>query len=314
MNRSRVKHKPFDYAHSTALVTGASRGIGEAIARELARREIAALVLTARTRGDLTDLADDLRRQHPRLRVETLVADLAEADAPSRLKAETDRLGVAIDLLVNNAGFGLYGLFAEADESKNAAMIEVNIAALTALTRLYLPAMRQKQRGGIINLASTAAFQPVPFMALYGATKAFVLSFSEALWAEAQEWGPDSDIRIVCLCPGNTATNFGDGMVRGRWESSPQDTPESVAVAGLEALDTNASYRVVGGANYAIALGSRLVPRALMARRTAALLRPVAANNTNKNETPSSKSRLLLVAASVLALVGVVFAFRKNKA
>ena len=297
-----MTNTPFSYKISTALITGASRGIGEAIARELAERGIAALVLTARTAEDLATLAEEIRSGYPAIRVEIVVADLASSDAPEKLKAETDRLGLTVDLLVNNAGFGLYGLFDESDIARSTAMVEVNIAALTKLTRLYLPPMRERKRGGILNIASTAGFQPVPYMGLYAATKAFVLSFSEALWAESQEWGGNHDIRVVCVCPGDTKTNFGDGMVRGRWEGGSQSTPKDVAVSGLDALDSNASYRVVGAANYVVTLGSRLFPRAFLVRRTAALFRPVSAPDADTESKDSGKRRVRAIRGIALAV------------
>ncbi len=310
-----MRQNAFAYRNSVALVTGASRGIGAALARELAHRQIATLVLTARTEDDLSALAEDIRRHYPATRVEIITADLADPDAPEKLKAETDRRGLDIDLLVNNAGFGLYGLFDESDLARNTAMIEVNIAALVKLTHLYLPGMRGRGRGGILNVASTAGFQPVPYLAAYSATKAFVLSFSEALWAEAQEWaGPTHDVRIVCLCPGGTETNFGDGMHRGRWENSPQSTPEEVAVSGLDALDRNASYQVVGAANYIGTLGSRLLPRATLVRRTASLFRPVA-SSTSEGDNADAKRRSLTIGGVALAAAAaaIVVALAKKK-
>ena len=300
---------PFRYKISTALVTGASRGIGEAFVRELANRGIVGLVLTARTAEDLTALAEEIRCQYPAIRVEIVVADLASPDAPEKLKAETDRLGLTVDLLVNNAGFGSYGLFDESDMARSTAMVEVNIAALMKLTRLHLPEMRKRGQGGILNIASTAGFQPVPYMGLYAATKAFVLSFSEALWAESQEWGGNHDVRIVCVCPGDTKTNFGDGMTRGRWENGPQSTPKDVAVCGLDALDRNASYQVVGTANYVVTLGSRWVPRAMLVHRTAALFRPVTPDAKDES-VDSGKSRIRTIGGIALAvgLLGAVLA------
>ncbi|MBC8104356.1 MAG: SDR family NAD(P)-dependent oxidoreductase [Cytophagales bacterium] len=298
-----TKTSSFPYPQSAALVTGASRGIGAAIARELARRGIAALALTARTAADLDRVADEIRSAFPATRIEVIAADLAEPDAPAFLKAETDRIGLSVDLLINNAGFGSYGLFDESESARNTAMVEVNIAALVKLTHLYLPEMRARGRGGILNVASTAAFQAVPYLAAYSATKAFVLSFSEAVWAETQEWNPPaSDVRVVCLCPGGTDTNFGDGMDRGRFENGPQSTPEEVAVGGLDALDRNASYVVVGLSNYVGTLGSRLLPRARMARMTASMFRPLSSSGPAESE----KTRRYLAAGGIVAAIGVV--------
>ena len=153
-------------------------------------------------------------------------------------------------------------------------MIGVNIDSLVALTHFYLPGMQERGWGGVLNVASTAGFVPVPFMATYAATKAFVLSFSEALWSETRERG--GDVRVVCLCPGGTATNFGAavGSERGRFEDAPSSTPESVAVVGLDALDRSASYAVPGLANYLGSLATRLGPRAMVADIAATIFRP----------------------------------------
>lgn len=268
------RRRPFPYRESTALVTGASRGIGAEIARALAARGIGTLVLSARTGADLDSLASELRGAHPTLRVETVRANLAEPQAPARIREATDRLGLSIDLLVNNAGFGAHGVFEEVGAAKDDDMIAVNVTSLVALTHLYLPAMVARGRGGVLNVASTASFQPVPFMTTYAATKAFVLSFSEGLWAECQEKGVGADVRVVCLCPGGTETNFGDGMKRGRFESSKQSSPREVADAGLEALDRGVPFHVVGTANYVGTLGARILPRATLARFTAGMFRP----------------------------------------
>ena len=296
---------PFAYEQSVALVTGASRGIGAEIARVLADRKIAALVLTARAQTDLDELARELKAARPNLRVETIAADLSQSDAAQMVWDETVKRGLTVDLLVNNAGFGSVGYFDNLPLQKEADMVAVNVSALVQLSRLFLPALLAKKRGGIINVASTAAFQPVPFMATYGATKAFVLSFSEALWAEARERAPQSDVRIVCLCPGSTESHFADGLgaERGRFENAPQTTGREVAEAACRALDTGASFHVVGRANYLSTFGARILPRSTMARLTARIFRP-ASPPTDDQTTALQKRHIIAGAALVASLAG----------
>src|SRR5215831_11276722 len=189
---------------SRALVTGASSGIGEVFARELAGRG-ANLVLAARSRDKLESLASELReRAQVQVVIETV--DLSEPDAGLALAARLGEQGLVIDVLINNAGFGLFGPLHEADPQRIAQAVQLNVAALTELTCSLLPGMRARDRGAIVNVASTAAFQPVPYMAAYGAAKAFVLSFTEALWAETRGTG----VRVTALCPGATDTSFFD--------------------------------------------------------------------------------------------------------
>ena len=269
----------YDTAGSTALVTGASSGIGAEIARLLAGRGVAALVLVARSEDKLEALARELCAGHGDLRVEIIPADLSQPDAARRIHAETERRGLIVDLLVNNAGFGSHGFFDERDGAREAEMIAVNVHALVALTSEFLPGMVARGRGGILNVASTAAFQPVPYMATYGATKAFVLSFSEALWAENRDRG----VRVVCLCPGKTETNFAAESERSgsRFEEWEDSTAEEVARAGLDALERNASFVVVGRSNYIGTLSARIAPRAVMARSTANIFRPESAQKNS---------------------------------
>jgi len=289
--------QPYYYDTSTALVTGASRGIGAAIAHALAKRGVKTIVLTARSRHELEALAAELTAAYG-TQVITIVANLAEAHAPARIKKETDRRKLTVDLLINNAGFGTHGLFDTTDAEKSRDMVEVNIQALTTLTHLYLPGMIQNNRGGVINIASTAAFQPVPFMAVYAATKAFVLSFTEALAVEVKEQGA-TGVRVIALCPGGTQTNFGDGMLRGHFENAPQHTPERVATETLQALDRNASVAVVGSKNYAMTFSGRLFPRAIVAKVAGEMFRPA-----DLPVLPSgrpSRLRLLIMAATASA-------------
>lgn len=186
------------------LITGASAGLGAEFARQFAAQHHD-LVLVARREQAMTALADELRSRHG-VEVTVIAQDLSAPGAAAELYSRTTNLGIDIDVLVNNAGFGTHGEFAAADPVRLESEIELNCTTLVGLTARYLPAMRTRRRGTIVNIASTAAFQPVPQMAVYGATKAFVLSFSEALWAEEKPHG----IRVLAVCPGATATEFFD--------------------------------------------------------------------------------------------------------
>jgi uncharacterized protein len=256
-----------NYKGQRALVTGASSGIGAAFARELARRGTD-LVLVARSHDKLTALADELSASFG-VATEVAVADLAKPNAAIELAAELRGRGLQIDILVNNAGFGLFALLHEADDAALADMIRVNVAALVDLTRLYLPDMLERDRGAIINVASTAAFQPVPYMAVYGATKAFVLSFTEALWAETRGTG----VRVTAICPGATDTAFfdvaGENAQVGRSMS-----PERVVHTALRALDRRSSTVVTGAGNWLLVNSPRLAPRQLVARIAGRTMRP----------------------------------------
>lgn len=265
----------FTYPTTTALVTGASSGIGEAIAHALAARGVPVLVLIARQAEELAALAAWLTSETTR--VETIALDLTATDAPARVKAETDRLGLEIDLLINGAGVGGIGSFDHPREgpgsSSASQIVALNVAALVGLTEQYLPGMVARGRGRVLNLGSTAAFQPVPYSAVYGASKAFVLSFSQALWAELRDRGHD-DVRVVCLCPGVTDTNFGfgHGEPRGGLEGLSVSTPAEVAAAALAALAADAPYHVVGLANRALGAATRLLPGPLVASVLARVL------------------------------------------
>ncbi len=184
------------------LVTGASSGIGRELARCFAA-DGCSLVLTARREAELEALATELRAQSG-VEVSVIAADLAAPDGVSSLLAALRQQGLSPDVLVNNAGFGARGAFADMPAERIGAMLAVNVAALTMLARALLPAIRERKRGGIINVASTAAFQPGPWMAAYYASKAYVLSLSEALYVECK---PDG-VTVTCLCPGATATGF----------------------------------------------------------------------------------------------------------
>ena len=253
-------------AITIALITGASGGIGEAFARQLAARG-KDLVLVARSEDKLNALAWDLESLHG-VRAHAIVADLARHGSAAALHSETERLGLDIDLLVNNAGFAKAGAFSELPFDVQAGMVRLNVNTLTELSRLYLPAMRQRRRGGVINVASNAAFQPVPYMAVYGATKAYVLSFSEAI---AEEVAADG-VTVMALCPGATATDFHD--TAGVWvqQQSSMPTPDEVVGAGLRAFERRKRSFLHGFTNQLTAIAARLLPRRLVAHLTARVM------------------------------------------
>lgn len=249
---------------ATALITGASGGIGAAFAKELAARQTN-LVLVARKEAKLQQLAQQLQDQY-KVQVDVVVQDLtAPASAKSVFDAVTQK-GLTIDLLINNAGFGEYGDFAELDGEQQVKMIQLNILALVDLTHQFLPGMRQRRSGGIINMSSTAAFQPMPYFSIYAASKAFVLSFSEALWAENKSYG----VHILAVCPGPTETNF---FQEAGFPSSLADiaaanyTPTEVVVReALKALEKDQSTVVPGAiGNQLIANLHRFLPRETLA-------------------------------------------------
>jgi uncharacterized protein len=187
---------------STALITGASSGIGKAFAEKLAALKTN-LVLVARSEEKLSELAKQLKEQH-NIEVDVIVKDLTEDNAASAIFDTTQKKGLTIDLLINNAGFGSYGDFAEEDGETHLKIVQLNILALVDLTHKFLPLMRQRRSGSIINVSSVTAFQPIPYLSVYAASKAFILSFSEALWAENRQYG----VRILVSCPGPIETNF----------------------------------------------------------------------------------------------------------
>jgi hypothetical protein len=257
-----------EWKNKTALVTGASYGIGESFARRLAA-DGANLIITARSRDRLESLAAELRDRH-RVRVTVIEADLARPDTAVEIFNFTQSARLQVDLLVNNAGFGLVGDFARQPREKLVEMIQVNVTALVELAHLYLQPMLERQSGAIINLASTASFQAVPYFGVYAATKAFILIFSESLWAECS----GSNIRVLALCPGPTATHFQNvaGTSHRRLPERMQ-TAEEVVEAGLAALAQRRSH-VVSGFNNKLMVGiERFAPRDVVTRLAAKLFR-----------------------------------------
>ncbi|MEH2192850.1 MAG: SDR family oxidoreductase [Nostoc sp.] len=186
----------------TALITGASSGIGKAFAQELAARKTN-LVLVARSEEKLSQLAKELQDKH-KIQVDVIIKDLTESNAANAVFEATKTKELSIDLLINNAGSGYYGDFAEGDGERQIKIVQLNILALVDLTHKFLPLMRQRRSGSIINVSSITAFQPIPYLSVYAASKAFILSFSEALWAENRQYG----VRILVTCPGPIETNF----------------------------------------------------------------------------------------------------------
>jgi short-subunit dehydrogenase len=244
----------------TTLITGASSGIGEVFARRLAARK-ENLVLVARSEEKLNALCNEIGRVH-NINCQTVVLDLSEAGAARRLFEETERRGLEVDTLINNAGFGSMGDFLSLDLERELNMIDLNVKSLVELTYLYLAPMRERKGGRIINVASTAAFQPVPYMATYAATKAFVLSFTEALWDENRSY----DIRVLALCPGATETNFFAAAGVKKPPFRVAETAEDVVETALRGLDGGKGHIISGWINYAQTQAERLVPRSLVTR------------------------------------------------
>ncbi len=242
----------------TALITGASSGIGEVFAKELAIRQTN-LILVARSQDKLQKLSETLQENFG-ISATVIIQDLAQPYASQSVFDRVQEKGLSVDFLINNAGFGDYGAFASRPLHKQVEMIQLNITALVELTHLFLPSMQQKKQGKIINVASIAAFQPLPYLSVYSATKAFVLSFSEALWAENKSQG----IKVLALCPGPTESNF---FVTAEFpqEFSGKGKPtsaETVVKEALIAVEKNQATLVTGGlANQIIVNLPRFLPR-----------------------------------------------------
>ncbi|MBB6306565.1 SDR family NAD(P)-dependent oxidoreductase [Xanthobacter tagetidis] len=250
-------------ASKLAVVTGGNAGIGLAVAHEIAARGHR-LLLVARDAARLEAAAREIAGGHGGA-AEIRVCDLSDAAATEALAADLAALGP--DILVNNAGFGDYGPFADLPAQSAAGMIATNIAALTRLTSAVLPAMRARGAGQILNVASTAAFAPLPLAAVYGASKAYVLSFSLALAEELAESG----VTVTALCPGPTPTGFAAraGMTRTElFRGAPSTSAEEVAARGVEAMMAGRAMEVVGGTNRLLAFATRFAPRGLLARVT----------------------------------------------
>lgn len=249
---------------SRALVTGASSGIGTVLARQLAA-DGSDLVVVARSEDALDELAVELRDAHG-VDVEVLPADLTDRDGLATVEARLQDVARPVDLLVNNAGFGTTGPFVAQDADAEDLEVRLNVAAVVRLTHAALPGMQARGRGGILNVSSIAGFQPIPNMAVYAATKAFVTSFTEAVHEELAGTG----VHVTALCPGFTRTNFVDNAGAGDDASRIPEfiwmEPEPVAAAGLRAVAANRAT-VVPGLQYKLSTGaSRVMPSAITRR------------------------------------------------
>ena len=242
----------------TALVTGASMGIGVELARCFAADGYD-LIVTARSAEALNKLSTEFSAKY-KVRVAPIAADLGEIGAGAKLAAAIAQQGLAVDVVVNNAGYGIAGAYAGSDLAQQMGMIDLNIRALAELTQIYWPRMLANKHGGILNVASTAAFQPGPLMAVYYASKAFVLSFSEALWKEAEGTG----VHVSCLCPGPTESNFraraGTGQTRLKNLGTPM-TSAAVARMGYRGFQKNRRVVVTGARNRMLATLAPFLPR-----------------------------------------------------
>ncbi len=256
-----------------AVVTGASSGLGAIFADQLARRGMS-LVLAGRDHDRLGAVAQRVGQVAPDVDVELVVGDLGTDAGLDALVARLE--GRAIDVLVNNAGFGTYGPFAELDADREQELVAVNVDALVRLTHAVLPGMLARDRGGILNVASTIAFQPGPYQATYGASKAFVLSLSQALWAELRGTG----VTVTALCPGATRTGFVDALGSDVSHTAIYRNlaaPEPVVAKGLRGLDRGRAVVVPGWRHRVMSTGARLLPGWLSAIVGGRMLAPAAA-------------------------------------
>jgi short-subunit dehydrogenase len=247
--------KKLNFENTTILITGASSGIGKEFATQLASKG-ANLILTARTHSDLINLAEELESKHKNIWIKTIPADLSELNGSRALFENINDLDLSVDYLINNAGFGKFCEFSGESFETYHKMMMLNINALVELTHLYLPTLINKNSGGVINVASIGSFQPLPYQTVYGASKAFVLSFSEALTGELL----DTNIRVMALCPGTTESRF---MENANADTSNMNlAPASKVVSSaLTAFTKNRMYTVSGTINYLVSLIPRLVSR-----------------------------------------------------
>jgi short-subunit dehydrogenase len=252
--------------NETVLITGASSGIGKELAREFAKNGHP-IILTATSDGDLAQVAEEFSSEYG-VTARFLAQDLLDPQGPQQLFDALNAEGIAIEILVNNAGVGHHGSFVDESVDHDIEMIHLNIEALVRMTKLFLPAMVARGRGRLLNTASIAGFMPAPQMAVYHATKAFVLSFSEAL---AEEVRKKAGVTVTALCPGATDTDFfprGHLVDTTAFQKTQVMAPQDVAKGGFDALMRGDRVYVAGGMNKAMVFGRRLLPDSLMVKMT----------------------------------------------
>jgi short-subunit dehydrogenase len=270
-----------NYRNQTTIVTGASSGLGAEFARQLAARG-SDLVLVARRADRLEALADELTRAHG-ITVTTIARDLGQPDAGRTLRAELESRGIYATGLVNNAGFGTHSAFADEDPERLQGMVALNVGALVDLSRAYFEPLAAAETGFLINVASLLGFQPTPYMSVYGATKAFVLNFTEGLWAEAR----GTRLRVLAVCPGAMDTEFYDAAGSDTADyGTKRLTPEAVVDKALATLDRRSAPPSVITNGRSLALATKLLPRRQVAQIMARFARkpdsqsPVATTNS----------------------------------
>jgi len=256
------------WAKQWALITGASAGIGLELAKLLAAGG-SNLVLTARRTARLQQLAEELSSRYG-IRAEVIGADLAQAEAPRDIFDFTEKQKIEVELLINNAGFGAFGFGHEIPIARQLEMIQVNCSAVVALTSQYLPGMVERRHGDVMIVASVAAFQPVPFISAYAATKAFDLLYAEGLAEEVRDFG----VRVCALCPGSTTTEFQQVAEQPDRSFRWPERADKVARVGLAGLASGKSCVISGAQNILMVEAERLTPRRWIARMAANMMRP----------------------------------------
>ncbi|VAX43064.1 Sulfoacetaldehyde reductase 2 [Acinetobacter calcoaceticus] len=254
------------FKNSTALITGASSGIGKAYTQKLASLGIN-LILTARSEQKLNDLADELRKKY-NVTVEVIVLDLAQPNSAQTLFDEVQARKLSVEILINNAGFGKWTKFLDQSVATYQEMITLNISSVTSLCYLFLPHMLANKKGIMINISSTGAFQPLPYIAVYGASKSYVLQFTEALAGEYASSG----VKFLAVCPGNTETNFSQ-VANADTSGMKSSTVDDVVSVTVAALDKNKPTLVVGYSNYLTSQLPRILSRKKMINLVEGMLR-----------------------------------------
>jgi uncharacterized protein len=246
------------FSYQTALITGASSGIGKAFAYELAKKGIKNLILTARSEDKLIEISTDIKKKY-KTNIQYISTDLTDITSCQKIYDNLSKQNIFVDLVINNAGFGKWTNFLDQPLNVYQEMITLNINSLVMLNHLFLPKMLQNNKGGIINIASTGALQPCPYIAVYCASKAFVLNFSESLHGEYKDKG----IVVTAICPGNTQTNFqktADANTKGMSYVSP----EEVAHQSITALLKQKNNKIIGLNNQLQSLLPRILPRKMI--------------------------------------------------